>query len=140
MALKVPIAGEISLLNTLLQNGNLHLHLFQNNYTPIASSVIGNFTEATFSGYSTTQPLPITTVKWTTPANDGAGRAIAFNATFNFSNSTGAVGNQIYGYYVTDLADATVLWAERFSSAPIDMTTAGKTMSMTPAFTLLSEF
>lgn len=33
-------------------NPNMKMHLYQNNYTPSTSSVLANFTEATWAGYN----------------------------------------------------------------------------------------
>jgi len=137
MALKVPLVSEIYLLNYILTAASLRMKLYSNNYTPVQGSVIASFTEANFSGYAA---YVVAAGNWTTPVNDGAGRAISFNLANTWANSTGAVGNSIYGYFVTDAGGTNLCWAERLAAAPVDMTTAGKTMSIQPVLTFLTEF
>ncbi len=137
MPLKVPLDSEIFILGQYLTSQSFRMHLFSNNYTPAANSIVSSFTEAAFSGYA---QKTIAAGDWTTPVDDGAGRAISFNLAQTWANSTGAVGNDIYGYFMTDAGGTNLVWAERLASVPVDMNTAGKTLSIQPVFTLLSEF
>ncbi len=139
MAVIVPLIGEINMLTDYLTSASYRLRLYQNNYTPVAASVLGDFTAATFSGYAQAT-LAAGIPPWSTPADDGAGRALSFSTLITFANSTGAVGNNIYGYYIVDAGGTKLFWAERFAGAPIDMTTAGKTLNVVPVLTFKSEF
>lgn len=137
MSVIVPIVSDIQILGEMLGAQSFRLKLFQNNYTPVVGSVLASFTEATFSGYAAGI---ITAGGWTAPVNDGTGRAISNNALFTFSNTTGAIGNNIYGYFVTDAGGTKLYWAERFGVAPVDMMTAGKVLNIIPVLTQKSEF
>jgi hypothetical protein len=110
------------------------VHLFVNDYIPDETSVIGDFTEATFPGYS---PAPAT---WPTPAflnMDGQAEIDAINAS-TFS-STGTSIQTAYGYFVDDGSLTTCLWAERFSS-PVPFMLSGSFVSVLLVLTAVSAF
>ena len=99
--MKVPDVSQLTWLDslrTVFNSAGLKVRLFKNNYTPVAGSVIGSFTEANFSGY--------------TPANLGtlaaaatvSGKASSTAGSANTWTKSGATGNDVYGYYVTDAA------------------------------------
>lgn len=104
------------------------VHLFKNNHTPALGDDVADYTEADFSSYV---PLPIGAFGAAVFAVDRA-TALAL-AALSWTNSTGVVGNSIYGAFITNAAGTEMRFAERAPAAPIDMTTAGKTMSYTPA-------
>lgn len=55
MSLVAPDVGEVLLLSYALNKvaqGDVKLHLYTNDYTPVEGSTISNFTECTASGYS----------------------------------------------------------------------------------------
>jgi len=112
----------------------LKVRLFKNNYTPVAGSVIGSFTEANFSGYT---PGSLGTLAAATTVS---GRASTTAGTANTWTKSGATGNDIYGYYVTDSGGTVLYWAERGSAAPYSMNTNGEGLSVTPTVTQASEF
>lgn len=122
--------GLSTILSELRTNWNataIRIHLFKSNTTPTTSSVLGDFTEADFAGYAA-QDL----VTWAAPSVAAhVARMTAANRTFTRS-TTGAAQN-IYGYYVTDNSDTVLLWAERDGAAPIILTNAGDSYTITPA-------
>jgi len=137
MALKVPDVSCLTWLDNLRSVWNaagLKVRLFKNNYTPVAGSVIGSFTEANFSGYT---PGSLGTLGAATTVS---GRASTTAATANTWTKSGATGNDIYGYYVTDAGGTVLYWAERGSAAPYSMNTNGEGLSVTPTVTQGSEF
>jgi hypothetical protein len=88
-----------------------HVHLFVNNLTPNGDSVLGDFTEATFTGY-----LAQAFTAFVGPVHLGNG-AEALMVDVNFIG--GAItppGQTCYGYYITDNTDATLYMSERFTS------------------------
>ncbi len=137
MSVIVPIVSEITVLDDFLHVADLQLNLFKNNYTPISTTVLTDFVVANYVGYN---PQTIVKTNWSIPTNDGAGRAISNNLLFNFAATSGATPNDIYGYYVTNTGLTIVYWAERFTGAPIAMSTTGATLSIVPVFTMKSEF
>lgn len=109
------------------------IRLFQNNYTPVAATVIGDLTEATFSGYA-----QITLAGGAVAgALDAENRAVITWNAVTFTKA-GATGNTIYGYYIVDNGGV-LLWLERFD-APISMTTDGAFITITPKFTGKSQY
>ena len=104
----------------------LKIHLFKNNYTPLTTSVIGDFTESTFAGYAAAS---LTT--WPTPTVAAHVASMAA-AAVTFTRSTTGATEAIYGYYVTDNASTVLLWAERDANAPINVTNSGDSYTVTP--------
>ena len=138
LALVVPTVGQLAQAGdyqAAWNTNNLKLHLYSNNYTPVAGSLLANFTEATFSGYAAQ-----TITAWQSPITVSGRAQLTASALYTFTKSTGAVGNNIYGYYVTDSTGTTLKWAERDAAAPIDMNTAGKKYTILPTYTVKSEF
>ena len=138
MSLVVPNASKIAFMFRLADSSNptvpTTLKLFQNNYTPVAGSVIGDLTEATFSGY-TAKTLTGLSVSGSL---DSGNRAFATWTAVSWTKS-GATGNNVYGYYVISAAGA-LLYLERFDGAPINMMTDGNVLGFTPVFTNKSQF
>jgi len=137
MSIKVPDVAELKLLDmlrTTLNSSSPKICLFKNNYTPVDSSVLADFTAATFSGYA-----PVTFTGLGTPATV-SGRAVSTNSVAATWTKSGATGNDIYGYYVTDAAGTSLLWAERGGAAPYSMNVNGEGLSITPTLSLATEF
>lgn len=137
MALKV-VKDE--LLKTLQEQvdlfvaGPYQIGLYKNNFTPVDGSVIGDITPADFSGYAGLQDL----LSWATPTWISP-RASSTHANVVWTHNGGGTPNDIYGYYVVDsLGD--LAWAERNASAPVTISAAGQTYTVTPKYTRRSEF
>ncbi len=129
--LVIPDEGKIDLLSAnaafgSLSLGTIQLKLFQNNYTPVDSSVSGNFTEANFTGYSAKTLTPGT---WTTPTIVSGSAKTVYGST-PLTWTCGVTTNTIYGYYVVSAATGHVLWAERFAVSR--GLTAGDELDVTP--------
>lgn len=135
MALKVPTDAALLLLADLITafGAVYEIHLFQNNHTPADGDTTGAYTDATYTGYG-----PATIATWTGPTTV-SGRATTYGPATVFVVGAVGVGNSIYGYYILDGGGA-LRWAERDAAAPIDMTTTGRTYTVTPVLTLKSEF
>lgn len=71
------------------------VRLYKTNVTPVDGSVIGDFTEADFVGYSSVNP------SWT-PGTDGSGDAIMSSDAMNYTFTSGSGSQVVYGYYITD--------------------------------------
>jgi hypothetical protein len=145
--LLIPDEGETRLLTEILDGAtvreNWTLKLYQNNYTPVASSSAANFTEATFTGYAAkTLTRTITASTWQAVA-EGAPSG-AWNPQANVGKSTygssaqvfsitGGTAQTIYGYFVVGATSGKVLFAEIFA-APRTLNPPLDTLSFTPAF------
>src|ERR1700730_8988407 len=91
-------------ISNLIAGQGLLVHLFNNNYTPIPGSVIGNYTDAVFSGYA---PQTLTPVGPTYLVSTGI--AVQNFVPCVFLQSGGIVTDNIHGYFVTDSTN-TILW------------------------------
>src|SRR5688572_32940844 len=133
--LVVPNASENHLNDMLVAGASttLRVRLFQSNTTPSQSTVIGDLTEATFSGYAAVTPSFGASA---TASNKGT---ITDSAARDFTHNGGGTSNTIYGYYVTyESGGSTLLWAERFDIAQT-LANNGDKITLTAKFTLNSE-
>lgn len=136
MSIVVPDVAERTLLNSLrnsLFNSNCHVHLFKNNLTPGDATVLGDFTEANFTGYAAITPSVGAAF------TNGAGKAECDFATCTFSCTGSGTPNDVYGYYVTDVGNAVLYFAERAASPPTTLNANGQTYVVVPKLTLVQE-
>jgi len=110
MAIVVPNVGERAMLTTLVAEGHRY-RLFQNNITPGEGDVLGDYTEADFSGYGSYK-----TATFGTPATS-SGTSFVAGGSLYWQHDGGGTSNTIYGYYVTKSDDTTLLFAEKFGSS-----------------------
>lgn len=96
--------------------GGVTFRLYTNDVTPGSATVLGDFTEAAFTGYAA-QTLDETDFVITS-VSGGIGSIVA--NIINFLNSSGGT-QQIYGYYVTDSGNTKLISATRFDSAPVNL-------------------
>jgi len=130
MAVIMPYEGrENYLTNVFTMIGTFVLRLFKNNITPDVDTVLADFTEADFSGY--------TDVLLTMGAivRDGDDNARSTGLLAQFLHSGGGTANDIYGWYLLGSGGAVCLFAERFSDAPRVMDGLGDEINITPALT-----
>lgn len=139
MPLAVPNTGEVRLLEIIVGKSTLAgtppaspgdeliLHLYVNQVNLADETFTADsFTEASASGYSS---ATLTGSNWTASTDAGTGVSTAVyssNITFTFS-----VGEDVYGYYVTNNAGQ-ILWAEEFPSAPFALPSTGGEISIKP--------
>ncbi len=124
--------AEIKFLTYILTHGNVILHLYSNNYAPTATSTISSFVESTWDGY---EARTIATTDWATPTTDVDGKATSTAPVQTWTCT--ADGGTVYGYWVEDSADNSLLWAERFTSART--IAVNDELSFTPKLTLDTE-
>jgi hypothetical protein len=107
---------------------NLVLRLYSDDQTPAKTDVAGDYTEVSGNGYASIELLPATFT-----FTDGDPSTAAYpQQTFGFS---GAAGN-IYGYYVTQKTTGALMFANRFSNAPINIANNGDEIRITLTITL----
>lgn len=138
MAGIIPNAGEVVLLEAQVGKtaaGNMKLKLFTNNYTPIDTSVIGDFTEmGAVQGYT---EKTLTMATWgAAAAGAGTGTLTAAKASIAYPQQTftadGTGGSQtVYGYVITNNAGTIAIAAERFASAKVYVN-VGDAIKITP--------
>lgn len=132
MAVTIP---DVALVTTLeieradFNSGGTTMHLYANNYTPVAATVIGDFSEATFPGYA-----PAANDPYGAAAMVGAVAEIdATEAVFTYGVGVGS--EDIYGYWVED-AGGNLLYAERFPGGPYTMALLGDLLGVTVKYQL----
>lgn len=107
---------------------DLVLRLYSDDQTPSKTDVAGDYVEVTGNGY-TAKTLSPNTFTFT----DGDPSTAAYpQQTFGF---TGAAGN-VYGYYVTQATSGALMFANRFSNAPINIANNGDEIRITLTITL----
>ena len=133
MALLVPNGGESIALQYLVGKNttprNLILRLFKSNTTPAETDTIGTYTEADFTGYSN---VTLTGASWTVTGT--APTSIGY-AEQTFTSTAGSQSQSVYGYYLTRVTDADLVYAERFSDGPYVIVNNGDAIKITPAIT-----
>lgn len=114
MSLLFPSTGDAYVLGCLVNSvtpSNLVVHLYSNNYTPVKASALGNFTESAITGYSA---ISLTGANFTITAPDDSNDATAtYNTSITF---TFTASGSVYGYYVTNTAGTTLVYAEQFAT------------------------
>ena len=134
MALVVPNASEVIMLNYILNIDapeNISIRLYANNVIPDENSTIATFVEvANGLGY-TNGGISLTPGSWSVISGNPS-QAEHTEVTWTF---TGAAGN-IYGYYITRDTGGELMWAERFTNGPFNITTNGDEIKITPRLTL----
>lgn len=133
MALIVPDIAEPVLLNYMLKTTsfpNYVLKLYKNNYTPAQGTLLADFTEATFTGYT---GVTFARSAWASAtANPVSNKG---ETSANQVSWTAGSGETLYGYYVeSDTGD--LLWAELFNSSKAIQ--SGDVLNITLNFTLAS--
>ena len=132
MTLVVPNAGEDLAVGAFLNKytpENPRLKLYKSNTTPAETDTAATYTEATFSGYAA---VTLTGSSWTiTP---GAPTEAVF-AQQTFTLNADISTENIYGYFVVQASSGVLMWAERFSDAPLPMTNNTDNIKVTPKFT-----
>jgi hypothetical protein len=133
MAIVVPDASELVLLERIF-TGDEVMRLFVSDTTPGATTVLGDFTECTCGGYS---GHVIMESDYTVETDGDNGKASLAQIDFVMTDN-GDPDETVYGYYVTNGAGDTLLFAERFSSS-VSLPSGGGTISVTlDGFTLQS--
>jgi len=119
--------GRVRLADVALVTigGNWRLRLFQNNATVDEDTVIGDLTEATFSGYIEATPT------FGGAAINGNDNAQADGSSETFTHSGGGTNNTIYGWYLVDNGSGDLVWAEKYG-APVSMNAGGLFITVQP--------
>lgn len=133
MTLVVPNTGEVIALEYLVNKNatqrDVIYNLYQSNTTPAETDTAGDYTAADFTGYSA---ITLTGASWTVT---GGAPSDASYAQQTWTSSADQSAQTVYGYYVTRVTDADLVWAERFTSAPFVIENDGDTIKITPTIT-----
>lgn len=131
MALTVGNAAEVIFLNYIVNKDaveDIVIHLYGNDYVPVETDIIGNYTEISGGGYT---DVTLTPANWTVTAGTPSSADYP-QITWAF---TGTVGN-VYGYYLTRQTGGELMWAERFTNGPFNIQNNGDVIRVTPRLTL----
>ena len=137
--------GEKILLEAALGKvaaGALKLKLYTNDYTPVHTSVVADFTE--MGAVQAYAEKTLATATWIAGvAGTGVGSAASNKASITYPQQTftadGTGGAQTaYGYFITDNAETSLIGGERFSAAKA-YASVGDIIKITPALRLGNE-
>jgi len=133
--LEIVTAGLTEYLDrlTLYMTGWFAIGLFQNDREPKLDDAVGNYQEATFSGYSGSKLL----YGWTNAAMRGV-RAKSFATPLIWKHNGGPIANDVYGYFCINNVGA-LAFAERFCDGPITVDRRGRSVNLTPMFSAKNE-
>lgn len=123
------IIGDYS-VNKQATSQNLILKLFKNDFTPVLGSVVGDLTEATFTGYSA---ITLTGASWTNTPGDPVTMSYAEQT---FTSSADQTAQSIYGYYLVRATGGELIIAERFTGGAVTIQNNGDAIRITPSFTV----
>ena len=126
MALLVPDVGEEALLTRMLAT-DVVMHLYINGVTPTEADTTATYTEAVDGSYA---EATLTGGSWTVGTDAGTTSGVYAQQDFTFGGAS-----TVYGYFVTDSAGTTLLWAEKFSTEA-SFGAGGGTVSVTPSIEL----
>ncbi len=132
MTLKLQDGGlerKMSDARTAWNTTKLKLHLYSNNFSPTTSTVIGDYTECTFPGYSS-QDIS----NWAAPVTTSHVTQMLADA-ITFTRSTTGTSQNVYGYFVTNAAGSVPYWGELDPAGPRVLTSAGDSVTVTPQLT-----
>ncbi len=113
---------------------NWQCHLFQNNLVVSDTTVIGDFVECDFHGYS----YQVIT-GWAGPYRDAGTGAYTHAGIIQWVADGGDLPQSIYGYYVTD-ESGVLAWCQNDPDAPYVLSAAGQVYVVVPYYDLASQF
>lgn len=113
---------------------SLKIRLFKNNLTPGTGTVIGDFTEADFTGYAAISLSGFPASSIVSHAASSTGSQVTFTV-----GSSPTTTNNIYGWYVTNSAGTKLYGCQRDANAPIAMAVAGAIYQVTPTFSAITQ-
>ena len=134
MALFVANQAEaIFLANALKKQGgeDIDIRLYSNDKTPAATDTEGGYTEVSGGGY-TVQGL--TTGTWSISGTNPTTASYGSTISFTFTGAPTTNSGYVYGYYATARSGTNsgkLLWADRFTNAPIIIANNGDEIRIT---------
>ncbi len=137
MAIVVPDASERYILNRFLKGSNSANNLTLRLYTAISgtpgeATVLADFTEATFAGYTA---KTLTNSSWGDAATSTGTSSSTYGSSQTFTRSSTGTNEAVLGYYVLDATATVLLWYEAFA-ATANMANNGDSITFTPKIEL----
>lgn len=126
MTIELSYAGKVALLqNKVPYLNTLEIHLYKNDVTPDGATVVSDFVEADFTGYSAQN-----TDHWSAAFLNGDLIAQTSDTAHVFTQSGTGTICDVYGYYLTTAGGALLVLSERDPDGPVAMDTTSKTYSV----------
>jgi hypothetical protein len=129
MLMVIPNEGKVLALVTIFDPPTIEdfvIELYQNNYTPVDTSVIGDFTPATFTGAA---PITVTPASWDAPVVVADVAEIELLTPPSWTHGGGAA-QIVYGWFMYGADTLNMFAAQRFD-VPRNMT-SGSIESLDP--------
>lgn len=136
MAIVLADVGADTILKAFFNNSwpaggkNLTLKLYTNNYTPLDTSVAGDYTEASGGGYAA---KTLTNGSWTVTVGNDPSDAVYAEQTWTFTGALAGTAT-VYGYFVID-SDGVLVLGEKFDYS-FTPAKNGDQLRLTPKFQL----
>ncbi len=111
------------------------VRLFSTSVALSDSTVIGDLTEATFPGYAA---VALTGGSWNAVTVTSHVASTSLTSPASFVYGTPGSPQTIYGAYITDSGNTTLLACWTFASGPYTVQNAGDTINTTPTITAAS--
>jgi len=108
------------------------LRLFTAPMTVNQGRVIGDFTEATFTGYA---GVALTGATWPSATLTGPVATSTYGANVTFTRTSSGAPQLIYGWFLTDAAKTLLYACALFASGPFAMVNAGDSITVVPTLT-----
>lgn len=129
--IRTPYEAEVNLLADLIISWNAEVRLYRNAVTITKDTVIGDFTQANYTGYSAVTPT------WSDAALGSDGRAFSVSSAIVFNAPL--IGAQtVYGWYMVYPGGPDLLACAAFA-APIDLDSASDDIDYRIYYTLRQE-
>lgn len=125
----VPNEGEIKLLEYMLnvtEADDPVLKLYQNNVTLSDTTILADFTECSDSSYAA---VTLTNSGWVIAVDTDRALATYSEIIFTFAGE-----QNVWGYFVTNNAGTSLLWAQQANCAPTILPEEGGTFVVRPKF------
>ena len=137
MAIVVPDAAERYLLNRMIKgtagSNNWTLKLYTAiGGTPGEATVVGDFTEATFAGYTA---KTLTNSSWGDASTSTGTSSSTYGSSQTFTRSSTGSLEAVLGYYIVDLTATALVYYEAFA-ATANMANNGDSITFTPKIEL----
>jgi len=117
------ISTELNAVRTRWNSGST-IHLYTNNFTPVATMTIGSFTEASYTGYAA-QSL---NAQWQAVVKIKDGEYQMSTPVLTWNAPSSGAPQTVYGYWIDD--GTNVLAADLFA-APITQSAGGPGFQLT---------
>lgn len=116
MPIVLPNEAEAIALRSIINDEELDVRIFQNDMVPDDDTVLADFVECDFTGYTAAL---LSNINFTvTPGTAGNPAVALYDSVISFTGTTDQALQYCYGYYVVGRTSGALRWCERFTDAP----------------------